>query len=118
MLSQLEEFRSRINELSPAFQSVRLGATTNVLDTNSFTAVQPIPREELNRGQMPNLVNGYSSLGFDFNPLDIAYRADTKEEYYQDYGYFLLRVAYSGMSGGSTAAVETGKAILLGYLLD
>ena len=113
-----EKLRSRRDAPIAATQSVRLGASTNSLDTQSFTAVQPLPRAELNRGTMPNLVNGYSSLGFDLNPFDIAYRSETKEEYYQDYGYFLLRVAYSGISGGSSAAYETGKAILLGYLLD
>lgn len=113
-----EQIRFRRDANVAAVQSVRLGASTNSLDTQSFTAVQALPRAELNRGTMPNLVNGYSSLGFDINPFDIAYRSETKEEYYMDYGYFLLRVAYSAMTGGSGAAYDTGKAILLSHFLD
>jgi len=61
----------------------------------------------------------YAALGYvqraDFNPsmfdvkpdepltkpfIDIAYRADTKEEYYIDAGLFLFKLGYAASTGG------------------
>lgn len=107
-----DEFRSRKDSLQSAYQSVRLGVSTNPLNTTTLTIVPTTTREELNRGVIPPLVNGYSSFGIDLNPLDIAYRADEKEEYYIDFGSALVRTAWSLSSGGSSEAVKTlGKQI-------
>lgn len=118
MLSQFENFRSRKDENIGAIQSVRLGTSTLPVNTNSFTAVQPLPRKEWNRGTVPNLVNGYSSLGFDINPFNIAYRADSKEEYAVDYGYFLLRTVTAAVTGGADRAVLTAFGIVIDQVTD
>lgn len=44
------------------------------------------------RGRELPMGLSYSSVGFDINPFDIAYRADTKEEAAADLGYLLFRV--------------------------
>ena len=118
MLSQLEQFRTRKDENVAAVQSVRLGTSTLPVNTNSFTAVQPLPRKELNRGTIPNLVNGYSSLGFDINPFDIAYRAGSQKEYAKDFGYFLLRTTTAGLTGGADKAVLTAFGIVIDQVTD
>jgi hypothetical protein len=69
-------------------------------------------RKELNRGVIPPLVNGYSSFSIDLNPLDIAYRANEKSDYYIDFGSLLVRTAWAASSGGSSEAAKTvGKQI-------
>ena len=56
---------------------------------------------------MPDLVGGYSSLGFDINPLDISYRAEEKVDYYIDFGSALVRVAWAANTGGASEAAKT-----------
>ena len=107
MFSSIDNFELKIRDESAAFQSIRLGNTTNPFNTNSFTAVQALPRVELNRGKMPDLVGGYSSLGFDINPLDISYRAEEKVDYYIDFGSALVRVAWAANNGGASEAAKT-----------
>ena len=107
-----EEFRKPKDFLKPSIQSVRLGLSTNPLNTQSLTIVPSIGRAELNRGTMPNLVGGYSSIGLDLNPFDLAYRAEEKTDYYIDFGSLLVRTAWAASSGGSTEAAKTiGKQI-------
>lgn len=48
----------------------------------------------------------YSSIGFDYNPFDIAYRADTKLEFLVDAGLLLFNVGYAGVTGGAGPAVR------------
>lgn len=117
MLNTLGEFRSRKDELVPAYQSVRLGTTSNPFDVTSFTAVQALPREEVNLGGMPSLVSGYSSIGIDLNPFDIAYRADSKEEYFVDLATLTVKIGWAAATGGSSEALRTGWKTLL-FLLN
>jgi len=46
----------------------------------------------------------YSSYRTDINPLDIAYRADTKQEYARDLGYAFAKVA-KGIATGGTSSI-------------
>lgn len=55
---------------------------------------------------------------FDLNFLDLAYRADTKEQYYQDFGYLLLRAATASVTGGVDVGVRTAFGILIDHLTD
>lgn len=107
-----DEFRSRKDSLQSAYQSVRLGVSTNPLNTTTLTIIPTRARQELNRGVIPPLVNGYSLFGIDLNPFDIAYRAEEKTDYYIDYGSLLVRTAWGFSTGGSTeAAKAVGKQI-------
>ena len=56
----------------------------------------------------------YSSYGFDINPFDIAYRSETKEEYYVDLAYGLFKIGTALSSGGVLPAAQTA----VGYTLD
>jgi hypothetical protein len=38
--------------------------------------------------------------------IDIAYRADTKEEYYLDLGVFLFKLGYAASTGGIYPATQ------------
>jgi hypothetical protein len=102
-----DEFRTKKDSLQSAYQSVRLGVSTNPLNTTTLTIVPTTPREKLNRGVIPPLVNGYSSFAIDLNPLDIAYRADQKSDYYIDFGSLLVRTAWAASTGGSSEAAKT-----------
>lgn len=113
-LTNIDEFNKKDSSLLAAFQSVRLGATTNPFDTNSFTAVQALPRELLQDFTAPT--GSYSSYGFDINPFDIAYRADTKTDYYVDYGSLLARVAFTASTGGAIGATKAGWTALLALI--
>ena len=74
----------------------------------------------------------YAALGYvqraDFDPsmfdvkpdeplskpfIDIAYRADDKEEYYVDLGVFLFKVAYTYGSGGAIPAGQVAVREIL-----
>ena len=112
MLSQLEQFRLNRDEMLPSFQSVRLGATTNPFDTNSFTAVQALPRELLQDFTAPE--GSYSSYGFDLNPLDIAYRGDSKEDYAIDFGSLLARTVFAYATGGAAPAAKASATAVIG----
>lgn len=48
----------------------------------------------------------YSSVGFQLNPFDIAYRADTKQEFLVDAGTLLFNVGYATATGGAGSAVR------------
>ena len=96
--------------------STKLGQVGKPLTVNKVTTVVPIDRPELNRGVMPSLVNGYSTSGFDINPFDMSYRADTREEYLVDYGVFMVRFVASASTGGTVAAGRTAVSYLLGMV--
>ena len=106
--------RKKRDVVSTAFQSVRLGSTTNPFDTNSFTAVQALPKELLQDYTAPE--GSYSSYGFDLNPFDIAYRSDTKEGYYIDFGSVLVRAAFAANTGGVSEASKATIVAVLGSL--
>lgn len=87
------------------YQGARLGRSTDPANTTTF--IPAVPREELNLGGMPNIVSGYSSIGIDLNPFDIAYRADTLEEYYVDLGTLFAKAAWSYGTAGAGPAAAT-----------
>lgn len=107
MLNQKELMKRRSGELLAAVTEVRLGSSSNPFNTSSLTIVPAVPRKELNRGGMPSLVNGYSSVGIDLNPFDLAYRSDTKEEYLVDFGSLLVRAAWAASTGGASEGART-----------
>jgi len=86
-------------------QGPRLGRSTSPANTTTF--IPAVPREELNLGGMPNIVSGYSSIGIDLNPFDLAYRADTLEEYYVDLGTLFAKAAWSYGTAGAGPAAAT-----------
>lgn len=42
-----------------------------------------------------------TNSSINLNPLDLAYRADTKQEYYSDFAYALFEVGSAFVTGGS-----------------
>ena len=46
------------------------------------------------------------------NWFDVAYRADTKEQYAADYLYGIVKVTVAISSGGLSAGLQTGSAYL------
>lgn len=107
MLTEMEKLRSKRDVFLPGSNAARLGSSSNPFNTSSLTIIPDLGRAELNRGGMPSLVNGYSSVGIDTNPFDLAYRADTKEEYLVDFGSLLVRAAWAASSGGASEAART-----------
>lgn len=59
-----------------------------------IVTVVPYTTVESKNGTYP-LGLSYSSVGFDINPFDIAYRASTKQEAAADLAYLLFRVGYT-----------------------
>lgn len=43
---------------------------------------------------------------FDLNPFDLAYRADTKQEFIMDAGTLLFNVGYAGATAGTGPALR------------
>ena len=107
MFSLKNNFELKNKDVAPAIQSVRLGSSTNPFNTSSLTIIPDLGRPELNKGGMPSLVNGYSSVGIDINPFDLAYRSDTKEEYLVDFGSLLVRAAWAASTGGASEGART-----------
>jgi len=107
MLNQKELIKRKSPELLAAAAEVRLGSSSNPFNTSSLTIIPDLGRPELNRGGMPSLVNGYSSVGIDINPFDLAYRSDTKEEYLVDFGSLLVRAAWAANTGGASEGAKT-----------
>ncbi len=109
--------RKRDSGIAKLNYSTKLGQVAKPIVANKVTTIVPTARPELNRGTMPTLVNGYSTSGFDINPFDLAYRADTREEYLIDFGVFLVRIAAAaGGPGGAAAVNKTTISYILGML--
>ena len=49
----------------------------------------------------------YSSFSLDLNPFDLAYRADTKEQYYYDVANALVEVGLAYVGGSVGRLVRT-----------
>ena len=49
----------------------------------------------------------YSSFSLDLNPFNLAYRADTKEQYYYDVGEALVEVGIAFVGGSVGRLVRT-----------
>lgn len=117
MFKNLEDIkRKQEPNIGKLNYSTYLGQVGSGLSVNKVTIMSAGTRPELNRGVMPTLVNGYSTSGFDINPFDMAYRADTREEYLVDYGVFTVRFVASASTGGTVAAGRTALSYLLGMV--
>ena len=54
----------------------------------------------------------YSSYSLDLNPFDLAYRADTKEQYYRDVAEALIEVGLAYVSGGTGRLIRTTYGVV------
>lgn len=54
----------------------------------------------------------YSSYSLDLNPFDLAYRADTKEEYYVDLATGLIEIGLAFVSGGTGRLFRTTYGVV------
>lgn len=56
---------------------------------------------------------GYqTNNSFDLNPLDLAYRADTKQEYYSDYLWASTEIGLALVTGGTGRIARTTYTVL------
>tara|TARA_Y100000004_G_scaffold147653_1_gene168904 strand:- start:751 stop:1020 length:270 start_codon:yes stop_codon:yes gene_type:complete len=54
----------------------------------------------------------YSSFSLDLNPFDLAYRADTKEQYYRDAAQAIVEVGIAYVGGGVGRLVRTTYGVV------
>jgi hypothetical protein len=53
-----------------------------------------------------------TNSSFDLNPFNLAYRADTKQEYYADFAYALFEVGSAFVTGGSGRVLRAVAGVL------
>lgn len=54
----------------------------------------------------------YSSYSLDLNPFDLAYRADTKEQYYRDAAEGIIEIGLAYVSGGTGRIIRTTYGVV------
>ena len=64
------------------------------------------------RNDVQFATGSYSSYSLDLNPFDLAYRADTKEQYYRDVGEALIEVGLAYVSGGTGRLIRTTYGVV------
>ena len=53
-----------------------------------------------------------TNSSFDLNPFDLAYRADTKEEYYKDYAGGVLELGIAYVTGGTSRLLKRSGELI------
>lgn len=86
-------------------QSVSLGMSPKV------TVVPAKPR--LIRNDVSFNFGSYETQRFDINPFDIAYRSETKEDYFVDLGYAIGKLAFSYYTGGTDRFLSAARVLAL-----
>lgn len=64
------------------------------------------------RNDVQFATGSYSSYSLDLNPFDLAYRADTKEQYYRDVGNALIEVGLAFVGGSVGRLVRTTVGVV------
>ena len=58
-----------------------------------------------------------TNTSFDLNPLNLAYRADTKQQYYQDFAYALFEVGAAYVTGGAGRVLRAVEGLFQELIL-
>ena len=59
-----------------------------------------------------------TNSSIDLNPLNLAYRADTKKEYYQDYAYALFEIGAAYVTGGAGRVLRAVEGLFEELILN
>ena len=81
-----------------------------VLSESEYAALGYVLRSDFNRSMFD--LKGDAPLKKPF--IDIAYRADEKEDYYVDVAVGLIKLGYAATTGGAVPAAKT----TLGYVIS
>ena len=61
----------------------------------------------------------YSTNGsIDLNPLDLAYRANEKQEYYQDFAYAVFELGAAYLTGGPGRVLRAAEGLFEELILN
>lgn len=59
-----------------------------------------------------------TNSSFDLNPLNIAYRADTKKEYFEDFAYAVFELGAAYVTGGAGRVLRAAEGLFEELVLN